>query len=54
MESEIIIRKKLNRFADKLIDLSRRNKMINSNFQSRSKPISGSLMKYQIYFITSY
>ena len=37
MESENIIRKKLNRFADKLIDLSRRNKMINSNFQSRSK-----------------
>lgn len=37
MESENIIRKKLNRFADKLIDLSKRNKMINSNFQSRSK-----------------
>ena len=27
----------MNRFADKLIDLSKRNKMINSNFQSRSK-----------------
>ena len=37
MELENLIKERLNRFADKLIDLSRRNKMINSNFQSRSK-----------------
>ena len=37
MNSENIIREKLNRFADKLIDLSKRNKLIKSNFQSKSK-----------------
>ena len=37
MEPKTIIRQELNRFADKLLDLSKRNKMINSNFQLRSK-----------------
>ena len=37
MESENIIREKLNRFADKLVDLSTRNRMIKTNFQARSK-----------------
>ncbi|MCZ0933330.1 MAG: DUF4011 domain-containing protein, partial [Oligoflexia bacterium] len=34
---EHAIREKLNRFSDKLLDLSKRNKMINCRFQSRSK-----------------
>ena len=37
MESENLIIEKLNKFKDKLMDLSKRNKMINSNFQSSSK-----------------
>ncbi|MDE0119045.1 MAG: DUF4011 domain-containing protein [Bdellovibrionales bacterium] len=32
-----ILLEKLSKFQDKLLDLSKRNKMINSNFQSRAK-----------------
>ena len=37
LKTEELLKEKLSKLQDKLLDLSKRNKMINSNFQSRSK-----------------